>query len=71
MGILSITLYDRPEMSLSSINKTPIRKKPSMQKESKEETAYKKDFYNDKLSVKGEQYGCVEDLECQESNDPD
>lgn len=26
-----------------------------MQKGSKEETAYKKDFYNDKLSVKGKQ----------------
>lgn len=56
-------------MSLSSINKTPIRKKTSMQKGSKEDTVYKKDFYNDKLSVKGKQYGCMEDF--RESNDLD
>lgn len=49
---------------------TPIGKRLSMQRGSKEEAVYKKkDFYNDKLSVKGRHYGCMKDLEWRDPKD--
>lgn len=70
MGILSITLSDRPG------NVIKLHKQDSYQEETfhakrdqRKTLSIKKDFYNDKLSVKGKQHGCMEDF--RESNDLD